>query len=478
MDFVSRLWIGGEWRLPSRGDSYSVVDPSSGRELGKAPQADAEDVALAIEAAARGLEAWRAVDPWKRAATLRKISAAIAERRDEIAMRMAREIGKPIDQGRGEIQVAIEQFDWYADETRRIYGEIIPARASRLRHYVTYEPIGVVAAFAPWNFPIALSARKLAPALAAGCAVIARPAEEAPSSTAALFECIESAGLPPGTVNLLNGVPGKITPHILASNVVRKISFTGSVGVGKMIAGASADTLKKVTLELGGHAPVVVFADVDVQSVAKQCVTAKFRNAGQICVSPTRFYVHESIKDAFVAEFARLATALKVGPGTAPDTEMGPLTTSRRLEALQGLIDDATKQGATLAAGGMRAPGFDTGNYFLPTLLVDVPEHARIMQEEPFGPVAIVNGFSDARGVYSRANGTPFGLAAYAFTRSLADAYEASERLQAGVVSINTFAASTTEIPFGGIKESGYGRECGAAGIREYLESKTVNILS
>jgi len=477
MELMSKLWIGGEWRPAVTGDTYPVIDPSSGEEIGRAPQAGAEDVALAIAAAQRGLAAWRVVDPWRRAATLRKISAAIAERRDDIALRMAREIGKPIDQGRGEIQVAIEQFDWYADETRRVYGEIIASRSPRLRHSVVYEPIGVVAAFAPWNFPIALAARKLAPALAAGCAVIARPAEESPSAVAALFECIESAGLPAGTVNLLNGVPADITPHLVASEVVRKISFTGSVGVGKMIARTSADTLKKVTLELGGHAPVVVFGDVDVAAVVKQCLVAKFRNAGQICVSPTRFYVHESIKLAFAQAFAQGANALKVGPGTAPDTEMGPLTTARRVMQLQALIDDAVAKGAKLMAGGSRAPGFTAGNYFQPTLLVDVPDNARIMHEEPFGPVAIVNGFSSSDDVYARANGTPFGLAAYAFTRSLSDAFEASERIRAGVVSINTFAASTTEIPFGGVKDSGYGRECGSAGIREYLESKTINML-
>ena len=477
MELLSKLWIGGQWRPSLEGNTYPVIDPSTGRELGRAPQAGGRDVELAISAAQQGFSEWRQVDPWRRAAMLRKISAAIGERRDDIAMCMAHEIGKPVEQGRAEVQVAIEQFDWYADETRRVYGDIVTARSPRLRHYVAYQPVGVVAAFSPWNFPIALAARKLAPALAAGCAVIARPAEESPGAVAAMFECIEAAGLPAGTVNLLNGFPEGITPHLLASPIVRKVSFTGSVTVGKMIARASADTLKKVTMELGGHAPVVVFGDVDVPAVVKQCLGAKFRNAGQICVSPTRFFVHESIKSAFLEEFVRGANALRVGPGTEVGTEMGPLATTRRLVQLQELIEDAVTKGATLCTGGSRAKGFSSGNYFAPTVLADVPENARIMFEEPFGPVAIINGFDDSNDAYKRANATPLGLAAYAFTQSLAAAFEASERLEAGVVSINTFAASTTEIPFGGIKDSGYGRECGALGIREYLESKTINML-
>lgn len=472
----SRLWIGGNWQDSVDGKTFPVHSSIDGAEIGHAAQASQQDVQLAIQAARAASGAWRRMDPWARAAKLRAISAAIVARKEDIARCLAVEIGKPLEQGRGEVQVAVEQFDWYADEARRIFGELVPSRTPGVRHQVVYDPIGIVATFTPWNFPIALVARKVAPALAAGCTVIARPAEEAAGSVAILFECIDSAGLPPGTVNLLNGHPAQITPHLLQSPEVSKVSFTGSVEVGKMIARLSADTLKKVTLELGGHAPVVVYPDVDAQAVAKQCVHAKFRNAGQICVSPTRFYVHESIKSEFVETFVKAAKAIRLGSPLDAGTDMGPLATRRRVVQLKSLVEDACSNGATLATGGSSVQVVEGGNFFAPTVLHDVPVSARVMHEEPFGPLAIINGFESSSQVIADANSTPFGLAAYAFTQSLKSAHEAAESLQAGIVSINTFAASTTEIPFGGIKNSGYGRECGSHAIKEYLVSRTVNI--
>ncbi len=473
---TSQLWIGGDWQAPVDGQTYPVHSCIDGKILGRAAQAGQPDVQKAIRAAGAASEAWRRVDPWARAAKLRAISAAISARKEDIAKCLAVEIGKPLEQGRGEVQVAVEQFDWFADEARRIFGEQVPSRTPGLTHLVRYDPIGIVATFTPWNFPIALLARKLAPALAAGCTVIARPAEEAAGSVAILFECIESVSLPAGTVNLLNGHPAEITPYLLQSQDVRKVSFTGSVEVGKMLARQGADTLKKVTLELGGHAPVIIYPDVDVHAVAKQCVNTKFKNAGQICVSPTRFFVHQSIKAEFVDAFAQATKALRVGSPLEANVDMGPLATRRRVDHLTALVDDACALGAKLVVGGAPMDVIAGGNFFAPTVLQDVPAQARVMHEEPFGPLAIVNGYESSKQVIDEANSTPFGLAAYAFTQSLRNCHEASEGLQAGIVCINTFAASTTEIPFGGIKDSGYGRECGSHAIQEYLVSRTVNI--
>lgn len=470
------LFIGGQWRQPARGERYAVINPATEDVLGEAPQAGQADVEEAIAAARSGFDAWRRTQPWARSGILRRIARLLDERRGEIARQLTLEIGKPLDQANGEIQASIDQFEWFADETRRVYGQIVEARSRDLRHFVHPEPIGVSAAFCPWNFPIALAARKIAPALAAGCSIIVRGAEEAPGSVMMLVQCCHDAGLPPGAVNLLNGRPDSITPHVMASAHVRKISFTGSVPVGKALARAAADTLKRVTLELGGHSPVLVFEDADLDSAVRMAVFSKFRNCGQVCISPTRFYVHESRAEAFARAFADLASKIRVGNGMEAGVEMGPLTTRRRLDAVAGLADDAKSRGARLLTGGARAAQFQRGYFFQPTVFADTPESARVMHEEPFGPIVPIARFRTTEEVVASANALPYGLASYVFTRSLKTAHEVSDALACGIVSVNNFAAATAEVPFGGVKDSGYGRECGSAGIAEYLQTKSVNM--
>lgn len=470
------LFIDGAWRQPVEGGLYDVINPSNEEVIGTAPTATAADVAQAIDSAERGLAAWAAKSSWERAAILRKIAELLRDRTDTIAAQIALEIGKPIAQAKGEVGGSAEQFDWFADETRRIYGRTIESRLADTRHYIHYEPVGVVAAFTPWNFPIALAARKIAPALAAGCAVICRGAEEAPGATMLLIKCCVDAGVPPGAVSLLNGAPAPITDAIMADSRVRKISFTGSVGVGKILAAAAASTLKRVTMELGGHAPVIVMDDVDVEAVAKLSAGAKFRNGGQVCIAPSRFFVMESIAERFAKAFAEATETLRLGPGTDADVDMGPMATGARRDMIAELVDDAVAEGAEIMTGGKRPADFARGYFYAPTVLNNVPASARVMTEEPFGPIAPICPVASLDEALQRANAVEFGLNAYAFTTSLRNSHAIVEGLESGMVTINSYAPAMTEVPFGGIKASGYGREGGELGIREYLEAKSVTI--
>ncbi|MEZ5667873.1 MAG: NAD-dependent succinate-semialdehyde dehydrogenase [Alphaproteobacteria bacterium] len=471
------LFIGGTWRGASDGGTYSVLNPATEESLGDAPAATVDDVEAAIAAAEDGLKTWRKTQPWERARIIRRIGELMQERIEDLARTMTLEIGKPLAQSRIELQMSIEQFTWYAEETKRIYGQLVEARTPDHRIMITYQPVGVVAAFSAWNFPAVLSCRKIAPALAAGCAIIVRPSEEGPGTVMGIVKCCEDAGVPPGVVNLLVGKASKISAPIMASTAVRKISLTGSTDVGKLIIRQSADTVKKLSMELGGHAPVLVFDDVDPVKAADTLATAKYRNAGQVCVSPTRFYVHEKSKKAFTERFVEVAKKLKLGNGLDPETEMGPLATRKRLEDIERMVEQTRGEGATLLAGGKRPAGFNRGFFYEPTVFDDVRDDGVLMTEEPFGPVAPLTTFRDFDEVIERANSLEMGLAGFVFTSSQKTANAASERLETGMVGVNTMAIAMAEAPFGGIKQSGFGREGGSLGIKDYLDVKLTSMV-
>ena len=470
------LFIQGQWQPAASGKTKEVIDPSNGEVVGLIPMAGAEDVQRAIETCKEGFAAWRKTSPWVRARILRQASVIIRERSPQLAELMSTETGKPIAQAVGELSDAADQFEWYAGETQRIYGYTIEARLPDVRAQVNFEPVGLVAALSAWNFPALLPARKISAALAAGCAVITKPASEAPGTCMGIIQALHDAGLPAGTVALLTGDSALVSKLLLESPDIAKVSFTGSTEVGKGLMKTAAEGLKKLSLELGGHAPVLVFEDADVDQAAELCARFKFRTCGQVCASPSRFYVHASIYDRFCEVFAKTAASLKVGPGRDPNTEVGPMANARGLNHAQKLISDAQAQGAKLLTGGHRPahlPG-DKGFYISPTVLADVPPHADIMRLEPFAPVAAIAKFSTFDEAIALANSTPYGLASYLFTRSLKYATEASEQIKAGMVAINDLAIAAAELPFGGRGDSGMGREGGALGISEYLEPKTI----
>jgi len=465
------LFIAGAWRQGEGHDVAAVVNPATGATIAQVPLATATDLDEALDAADRAFKVWRATDADTRAGVLRKAAALIRERVDHIAALLTTEQGKPIGEARGEVLSAAAMFDWYAEEAKRIYGRVL-VRPAGARSIVVRQPVGPVAAFSPWNFPVYLLAKKLAPALAVGCSVIAKPPEETPGCTTAMIRCLHDAGLPPGVVQAVHGVPDTVSRHLIASPIIRKVSFTGSVPVGKALMKLASDGLKRVTMELGGHAPVLVFDDCDLDATLDMVVPQKFRNAGQVCVSPTRFYVQESIYDAFVAGFAARASATRTGDGMAPDTKMGPLANVRRPQAIGALVDDARAKGARVVAGGERG---NAGFFFQPTVLADVPDDAAIMATEPFGPVAITRRFKDFDDAIEQANRLPFGLAAFAFTGDGRRANLLGDAIEAGMVGINSFAISTPDAPFGGVKDSGFGTEGGVEGLDAYLVTKAIH---
>jgi succinate-semialdehyde dehydrogenase/glutarate-semialdehyde dehydrogenase len=376
-------------------------------------------------------------------------------------------------ESRAEVLVTADIIEWFAEEGRRAYGRIVPGRAKGTRQLVVQEPVGVVAAFTPWNFPTLTPARKIGASLAAGCSIIIKPSEETPGSCVELVRCFVDAGLPAGVLNLVFGVPAKVSEHLIASDLVRKISFTGSVPVGKHLAGLAAKGMKRATMELGGHSPVVVFGDADPEKTADTIAAFKYRNAGQVCISPTRFYVQESSYSKFVARFTEYAKGIKMGDGMEKGITMGPLANPRRLDAMESFVNDAKQRGGKIAAGGSRHG--NQGFFFQPTVITDVPDDAKIMTEEPFGPVAPIVPFKTFDEVVERANSLPFGLAAYAFTASGATATAIGDAMQSGMVGVNSIAISTPETPFGGIKESGYGSEGGMEGLQAYMNTKFIS---
>lgn len=470
------MYYAGRWQQGQGADRIALISPATEGALGEIPQATSADVSAAVESACAGLRAMRAVPAWERSALLRKAAILVRERARSIGLLVANETGKPIVQAIGEANAAAESIEWFAGEACRVFGLSYESRIPGDRYLVNFAPVGVVAAFTPWNFPLLLLARKLAPALAAGCSFISRPSNEGAGCTMALIECFIDAGFPVGAVNLLTGNPEIIAQDLMADPRVAKISFTGSVPVGKQLIAQAAQTVKRVSMELGGHAPVIVHEDADVDAFIAAAVQAKFRNAGQVCASPTRFYIHRSMLGKVVAGMSERTKLLRTGDPLRDDTEVGPLATQRRRASVAALVEDAVAAGATLNAGGRQPDAMTRGFYYLPTILSGVPESARAMQEEPFGPIALISDFESVDDVIERANGLPFGLCAYVFTRSLRHAHTTADRLQVGVIGVNTFTASTAETPFGGMKESGFGREGGPFAIRDYLESKFINL--
>lgn len=466
------LFIHGQWRAGASGKSQAIVNPATGGVLARLAHADISDLDSALAAADAGFKVWRATSPHERYKLLRKAAELMRTRAAEVAELMTLEQGKPIGEAKMEAMAAADIMDWYAEEARRMYGRVVPARADGVTQLVIKEAVGPVAAFTPWNFPINQAVRKLSAALAAGCSVILKGPEETPASCAALVRVFADAGLPAGVVNLVFGVPSEISSYLIAHPVIRKITFTGSTAVGKKLAAMAGEHMKRATMELGGHAPAIVFADADVAAAARMLASAKFRNAGQVCVSPTRFLVHEAVYAQFVDTFVAAVSAIKVGNGLDKETRMGPLANSRRVEAMEMFVKDAVSQGATLLLGGKRIG--TEGYFFEPTVLVNVPMSARIMSEEPFGPIVPIASFSSFDDVVAEANRLPYGLAAYAFTASLKTATAVGAAFESGMVSINHFGLALPETPFGGVKDSGYGSEGGTEGIEAYLTTKFI----
>ncbi|MBA3576454.1 MAG: NAD-dependent succinate-semialdehyde dehydrogenase [Sphingomonas sp.] len=466
-----KLFINGSWRTGEGRDSFSVVNPATGEGIADLPLATEADLDEALETAKRTYPEWRSTDVEKRSAILHKAAKLLKERADDIARTMTQEQGKPLAESKGEVFGAASLFDWYAEEIKRDYGRVLVRPAGQLSR-VMHEPVGPVATFTPWNFPIYLLAKKVAAALAAGCSVISKPPEETPGNTLAIARALDDAGLPKGVFQLVHGVPDMVSRHLIGSKVIRKVSFTGSIPVGKHLMKLAADNVTKITLELGGHAPVLIFDDCALEKTLDMVVPQKFRNAGQVCVSPTRFYVQESIYDAFITGFAERTGKVKVGDGLLDDTNMGPLANKRRPEAVAALVEDARAKGARVVTGG--EPG-NSGYFYKPTLLADVPLEADIMNEEPFGPVAVSRPFKTQDEAIEQANRLPYGLAAFAFTENGRRANLLGDSIEAGMVGINTFAISVADAPFGGVKESGFGSEGGKEGLETYQVVKAIH---
>ncbi|WP_019015297.1 NAD-dependent succinate-semialdehyde dehydrogenase [Elioraea tepidiphila] len=467
------MLIDGKFTRGSSGKSEPVINPATEQTLAELPHAAKSDLEAAVAAAEKGFNAWKAMSAYDRYRILRKGAEILRGRADAIAKILTMEQGKIIAEAKIEVVTSADILDWYAEEGRRAYGRIIPGRMPGVRQMVIKEPVGIVAAFTPWNFPALTPMRKIAGALAAGCSLILKPSEETPGTAVEVARCLQEAGLPEGALNVVFGVPAEVSSYLIAHPKVRKISFTGSTAVGKQLMKLAADGMKRTTMELGGHAPVIVFDDVDAASVAKIAAGGKYRNAGQVCISPTRFFVHESKYKQFVDTFTEVASGLKLGDGLDPTTQMGPMANARRLEAMDMFVSDAKAKGAVVKTGGERPA--NQGFFYKPTVLADVPAEARIMTEEPFGPLAPIVPFKSFDEVVERANGVDYGLAAYAFTNDEKRATAIADALQWGMVGVNSLAVSTPETPFGGIKDSGHGSEGGIEGLEAYLNIKFVS---
>ncbi len=464
------LYIGGSWRTAA--DDLPVVNPANEQVIGRLACAGRGDLDDALEAAAKGFEVWSRTAPRDRADVLRTAAAIMRQRQAEIAHDITLEVGKPYQQAKMEVVRGCEFFEWDAGEAVRAYGRVIPSGPG-ISYIVHQQPIGAVAAFSPWNFPMSQPARKVAGAVAAGCSIILKPAEETPAGAMHIVRAFHDAGLPPGVLNLVCGVPSEISEHLIPHDTIRLVAFTGSTAVGRRLTALASDHMTPVLMELGGHAPVIVCEDIDVGAAAVTSAVRKMRNAGQVCTSPTRFFVHDSIFEEFLGTFTQRAAATVVGDGMDPGAEMGPLANDRRLAALTGFVADARDKGAVVTTGGSRIG--TSGYFFEPTVLADVPDHARVMQEEPFGPLAAVNRVGSLDEAIECANSVPFGLAAYGFTNRADYVDRMVERVEAGSLSINTLEASVPETPFGGVKSSGYGREGGVEGLHNYMVVKNVS---
>ena len=471
----TRLLINGEWTDAKSGKTIDVINPATGKPIGKVAHAGIADLDQALASAQRGFDVWKNTSAPERANVMRKAAGLLRERADAIARLLTQEQGKPLIEARGEVMAGAEIIEWFADEGRRVYGRIVPSRNLAAQQLVLKEPVGPVAAFTPWNFPINQIVRKLGAALATGCSFLVKAPEETPASPAALLQCFVDAGIPPGTVGLVFGDPAEISSYLIASPIIRKVTFTGSTPVGKQLAALAGAHMKRVTMELGGHAPVIVAEDADVALAVKAAGAAKFRNAGQVCISPTRFLVHNSLVDEFSKALVKHAESLKLGDGLTAGTTLGPLANARRITAMAKVMDDARAKGATIATGGERISG--EGNFYAPTVITNVSLDADVFNNEPFGPVAAVRGFDTLEEAITEANRLPFGLAGYAFTKSIKTAHILGQRLELGMLWINQPAMPSAEMPFGGVKDSGYGSEGGPEALESYLVTKSVSIL-
>jgi succinate-semialdehyde dehydrogenase/glutarate-semialdehyde dehydrogenase len=467
-----KLFVDGLWCDGVSGYAEPIFNPATGAQIGSVAHASIDDLDRAVNASRDGFEVWRRTSAFDRYKLMRGAAEKLRERVSTIAEIMTLEQGKPLREASAEILLGADIIDWFAEEARRSYGRIIPARSGAVQQAVVREPVGPVAAFTPWNFPINQAVRKISAAMAAGCSVILKGPEETPASCAALVQAYVDAGLPRGVLNLVFGVPSEISEYLITHPVIRKISFTGSTPVGKRLAALAGGHMKRVTMELGGHAPAIVFEDADVREAVRLLAAAKFRNAGQVCVSPTRFMVHEQIYEEFVERFIAAAEAVIVGNGLDETTQMGPLANLRRVEAIESLVSDAVQQRACLRTGGKRSG--NEGFFFEPTVLTEVPLSARIMNEEPFGPVVPIARFSTFEDAVAEANRLPYGLAAYAYTKSAATSGAFGAAVESGMVSVNHHGLALPETPFGGIKDSGFGFEGGTEAMDAYLNTKFI----
>jgi succinate-semialdehyde dehydrogenase / glutarate-semialdehyde dehydrogenase len=473
----TQLFINGQWQDAADGRTLAVHNPATGQEIGRVAHAGKADLDAALAAAQKGFETWRDMTAADRSKIMRKAAGFMRERAEAIGRLLTQEQGKPLVEAKGEALAAADIIEWFAEEGFRVYGRIVPSRGNlAIRQMVLKDPVGPVAAFTPWNFPINQVVRKVGAALAAGCSMLVKAPEETPAGPAALIQAFADAGLPPGVLGLVYGNPAEISSYLIPHPVIRKITFTGSTPVGKQLAAMAGQHMKRVTMELGGHAPVIVAEDADIALAVKAAGGAKFRNAGQVCISPTRFLVHESIKKDFAAALAKHAQGLKVGDGLAEGTQMGPLANPRRLAAMAEFTKDAVERGAEVLAGGARIG--DTGNFWQPTILADVPLEAKVFNDEPFGPMAAIRGFNTLEEAIAESNRLPYGLAGYAFTRSLKNADLLARRVEVGMLWINMPAMPSAEMPFGGIKDSGYGSEGGPEAVEAYLNARAVAVMN
>ena len=469
-------FIDGKWQPSDKKETYDVINPATEEVIGKASKASPTDVEKALKSAEKGFAIWRKFSPWDRAAIIRKIADSMRKKNNELAKWMTLETGKPLAESLAEVSGSADIFEWNAEETKRIYGQTVQSRFENTRVVINYEPVGVVAALSPWNFPLVLASRKISTALAAGCSVICKPDVITPGTVMELVDIISQCGVPPGVVNLLSGDPPSIASQLISSNIVKKISLTGSTRVGKIILKQAAEKIQRVTMELSGHAPFIVHEDANVEKAVDVAMACKYRNNGQVCISPSRFYIHESIKKQFTKSFVDKTLKLKIGNGMDKGVQLGPITTKKRLEEIEKLVEFTKKEGAKILCGGKRPSGFNKGYFYEPTVFDNVKDNFKIMSEEPFGPLTPILSFKSFDEVIKKANNQAAGLAGYVCTSSIELANKTSESLETGMVAVNTPFISNAETPFGGVKQSGYGREGGSFGIKDYLNIKYTHL--
>ena len=469
-------FIDGKWIKSSNRETYEVINPANEEILGRASKASPEDVEKALKSAEQGLEVWKKTTPWQRSYILRRIADKMREKQDVLAKWMTLEMGKPLNEAKGEVNGAADIFEWNAEETKRIYGQTVESRFEDTRVHVYYQPVGVVAALVPWNFPLVLSSRKISTGLAAGCSVIVKPDVITPGVVMELVEICRECGVPRGVINLLSGDPPSIAQQLIASDIVKKISITGSSRVGKLILKQAADKVQRVTMELSGHSPFIVFDDADIKKATDMAIAAKFRNNGQVCISPNRFYIQETKKDEFVNLFVEKTKKLKIGDGMDPSVQLGPITTKKRLNEIEELVETTKKEGAKVLLGGKRPSGFNKGYFYEPTIFDNVKDDFTIMKVEPFGPLVPMLSFKSFDEVIERANNHELGLSSYICTNSMETAHKASELMETGTVAVNTPQVALAEAPFGGIKQAGYGREGASMAIKDYLNVKYTHL--